>query len=52
MNNHPTLAKKNVGNLSHVVTEEDLHELFGFKTTSYLQKTWKAELSVCPKMGM
>ena len=40
-----------VGNLSPVVTEEDLYERFGFKTTSYLQKTCKAELSVCPKTG-
>ena len=28
-----------VGNLSPVVTEEDLNELFDFKTTSYFQKT-------------
>ena len=28
-----------VGNLSSVVTEEDLNEYFGFKATSYLQKT-------------
>ena len=53
MNNHQILAKKflYVGNLSPVVTEEDLNELFGFKTTSYLQKTCKVDLSVCPKTG-
>ena len=57
MNNHQVLAKKcgnlnlYVGNLSPVVTEEDLNEFFGFKTTSYLQKTCKVELSVCPKTG-
>ena len=37
-----------VGNLSSVVTE-DLYELFGFKTTNYLQQTYKVELLVCPK---
>ena len=41
----------NVGNLSPVVTEEDLCELSGFKTTSYLQKTCKAKLSLCLKTG-
>ena len=53
MNNHQILAKNNlyVGNLSPVVTEEDLNEFFGFKATSYLQKTCKVELSVCPKTG-
>ena len=40
-----------VGNLSPAVTEEDLNECFGFTTTSYLQKTCKIELSVCPKTG-
>ena len=40
-----------VGNLSPVVTEEDLNEFFGFKTASYLQKTCKVELSVCPETG-
>ena len=53
MNNNQILAKNNlyVGNLSPVVTEEDLNEFFGFKTTSYLQKICKVELSVCPKTG-
>ena len=40
-----------VGNLSPVVTEEDLSDFFGFATTSYLQKTCKVELSVCAKTG-
>ena len=40
-----------VGNLSPIVTGEDLNKFFGFKTTSYLQKTCKVELSVCPKTG-
>ena len=40
-----------VGNFTPVATEENLYELFGLKTTSYLQKTCKAELSVCPKTG-
>ena len=39
-----------VGNLSPIVTQ-GLSELFGFQTTSYLQKTCKVELSVCPKNG-
>ena len=26
-------------------------EFFGFKTTSYIKKTYKAELSVCRKTG-
>ena len=41
-----------VGNLSPVVPEEDLNEFFSFKTTSYLHKTCKVELSVCPKTGI
>ena len=40
-----------VGNLSPVVAEEDFYKLFGFKITSHLQKTCKAELFVRPKMG-
>ena len=53
MNNHPILVKKvlYVGNLSPVFTKEELYKLFGFKTIRYFQKTCKAELSVCPKMG-
>ena len=52
MNNHQTLVKKNyVGNLNPVLIEEDLYEIFGFKTTSYLQKTCKVESSVYPKAG-
>ena len=39
------------GNLSPVVTEEDLNNFFVFKTTSYLKKTCKVELSACPKKG-
>ena len=38
-----------VGNLSLRVTKEDLYELFGFNTSSYLQKTCKVQLFVCPK---
>ena len=41
----------NVGNFSPIVTEEDLYELSGFKTTSYLQKTCKAKLFLCLKTG-
>ena len=39
------------GNHSPVVTEEDLYKVFGFKTTSYLQKIWKVELFMCPRTG-
>ena len=35
-----------LGNVTPVVTEEDLNKLFGFKTTSYLQKTCQVELTV------
>ena len=35
-----------LGNVSPVITEEDLNKLFGFKTTSYLQKTCQVELTV------
>ena len=38
-----------VGNLSPVVTEEDLNDFFGFKTTSYLQKPVKLNYLCVPK---
>ena len=41
-----------VGNLSPVVAEEDFYKLFGFKITSHLQKTCKAELFVWSKTGI
>ena len=34
MNNHQTLAKKHF-----MLVTEDLYELFGFKTASYLKKS-------------
>ena len=31
--------------------KEDLNNLFGFKTTGYLRKICKVELSACPNTG-
>ena len=40
-----------VGNFSHIVIQEDLNELFGFKTTSYLQKNMASRIIWVPQNG-
>ena len=39
----------NVGNLNKNITEQDLIELFGLRTTNYLQNTCHMKLILCSK---
>ena len=41
----------NIGNLGSNVTTEDLTQLFGLGTTSFLQRTCSVELATCEKTG-
>jgi len=49
----PEIATKRiyVGNLGSNVTTEDLIQLFGLGTTSFLQRTCSVELATCEKTG-
>ena len=41
-----------VGNLDENISEEDLHELFGLKSTKYLQETCKVEVIKDKRSGV
>ena len=41
-----------VGNLDENISEEDLHELFGLKSTKYLQETCKVEVIKDKRSGI
>ena len=43
------LPKLSVGNLNKNVTEQDLIELFGLRTTNYLWNTCPVKLILCSK---
>ena len=46
------LKTMHVGNLDENISEEDLHELFGLKSTKYLQDTCKVEVIKDKRKGI